>query len=372
MYYRALFILLVGPAAGTRSEAFLDGWEPIRVFNSLYLAHVFDLNSMHDLDIMAKTLNVIYWVVVVTALEGGVLWIHVVQILSCHSPWARVKGEVRFFQNILIVGALSSHYRIFVPVGSIGLRIVLHGLGRMVISRVVKIAFIAFVDFYIGPLCPSASNNISSWICRIVSLILQALSRITSLSCCSWPALLITNHGSSPTRCYRSLCVASIIVDVAKGHIVLCFNVVVCVLVDYLNLDVDTPCCNLCVSPVVPWWLFLLDDHVIGEIQILIVGFDYISCCVFESLSALFHSRIIIILVDTSLTISSIRLIWIYLALRVTIDIFVVNIPPTCPLDLLKFPPRSACHGRLIGSGLSCLIALFLWGPCSRHRPSSR
>jgi hypothetical protein len=173
-------------------------------------------------------------------------------------------------------------------------------------------------------------------------------------------------------------------------------NISVIILINNLNLDVDTSCSYLLIRSVIHGWLVFLDDHILWEIQVLVISFDHIlPCRIFESVSlgrgentcSLFTIEIwwCWILIDTSLrepaSLASQTSLWVRIDLAhyvALISIIIVCIPSIWGGDLLKFPSWSVViEDALIWCGYSRCIAALIIGiyiPYSslRHGPSSR
>ena len=110
-----------------------------------------------------------------------------------------------------------------------------------------------------------------------------------SLSCRSTSTgSVAAGRWSSPTWCDWSLIttVSIIIHGISESDIILLLNICTIILIDDLYLYVNTPSCYLLICCVVSWWFILLYKHVLGEVEVLIVGLDHIlASWVFEPLS---------------------------------------------------------------------------------------
>ena len=107
--------------------------------------------------------------------------------------------------------------------------------------------------------------------------------RCAPLSCGPAPTRRIASgRRPSPAGCDRPLPVINRIIE---SDIIFLLNICTIVLVNDLYLYVDTPCCYLLI--VVPWRLILLHEHILREVQVLVVGLDHIltSCWVLETVS---------------------------------------------------------------------------------------
>jgi hypothetical protein len=88
--------------------------------------------------------------------------------------------------------------------------------------------------------------------------------------------MIISSSSSSSSIDDNIVIVNSIIIvhSIIESDIILLLNISTIVLVNDLYLYVDTPCCYLLI--VAPWWLILLHEHILREVQVLVVGLDHI------------------------------------------------------------------------------------------------
>ena len=108
---------------------------------------------------------------------------------------------------------------------------------------------------------------------------------IASLPCGPAPTRCIAPASRSPpARCDWPLPTIIIVHGIIESDIILLLNICTIVLVDDLYLYVDTPRSYLLI--VVSWWFVFLHEHILREVQVLIVGLDHIlTSWVLETIS---------------------------------------------------------------------------------------
>ena len=278
-------------------------------------------------------------------------------VISHEPSWTGIK---RILKPLMIIVTLRSHYWVLVSAW-----VVAAGLLS------VKVTLITIFDLH--DVC-----SLTTAACIVVWLWRRGHDpvSVTRLSGCGSSSLPTTAHylASSACGCW-SLGIATFRTVVWERNVVLSLDVVaVYVLVDHLYLDVHTSCRYLltAVSTYRCWRLiFLLNDHIIWEVEVLVICLNHISSWILKSLCTTTINVLSVarsqLIINASLTlhlpatsmIGSPRHVWVDDAWRwvkvADVGVVIVSVSSVGSWDLLQLPPASCTSRSVIQDwGIGC------------------